>query len=1288
MIGKEDTMNRMTIFTAYAVAFFSLLTAQKAWPQLADSPWPMFQHDLQYTGRSPYAGPREPNLAWSKKASYTEPVIGPGGIIYAWSYTEGRMALRLDGTVAWRRPGNWVQAVGADNTLYCSSGDTVYALYADGSVKWIYKSGAWGPYILLDTLGRVFVDNGTNLICLSHNGTLNWQFQLKSDAFVQNPRFRPALGLDRSIYVRDAEGLKAVDVDNGSLKWVYQIYITSGKPTNSISVGDDGTIYVGNEGTFSDDVILRAINQNGTKKWELKPIPDNLNYRQVRSPAAIGSNSTIYFGESRNSDNDGYFYAVGLDGKIRWLHKVWKGIQGSPIIDADGTIYAVSGNGELFAYDLDGEIKWQYPIQTPWGGNYIESYPAIDSLGTLYVAAGEWSNAKLCAFFKIQPGAIPDLAVDGSNISFDPPTRSVSANDTVKINIAVQELSDKQSAAFDVLFYCDNKSNKIDSVHAWTLAGGKTQVQGVWNTSGFTEEIHKVLVVVKNSTPTETNLLNSETQIEYTFLPFIQKSINAAQQGGTVWVEPGTYYENIKLKSGVVVKSRMGAEKTIIDGMQKASVVTIDSAIVPAVLDGFTITNGKTWSDGGGVNIGRTYFDQTAAIIINNIIVNNEAWSGGGVHVYRSPNSVIRNNLILNNKGDLGAGIYIGQSWCEIHNNTIVNNQGTGIEARGYEGMEPDIRNCIFWGNQQDLSMIAYAFYSNVQNAPSELIQTGCISSDPLFLDPSNHDYRLQQSSPCIDTGDPASPRDPDGTRADMGWKYYDQSATIARIMGRLTDASTGAPVTMAKVCLSGPRTDQVPPNAQGNYVFAVPADTGYTVRIFAPNHAAAQKEHLSAKIGEATVVDFSVTPYPTKITLYPPSDLKGSFSSNKVHLTWQRPKDELAFDDGFYEESVGFLNSQGILAAGPFKPSFYPAKIEKIKVAFDGERAGDKIELLIYLDGVGTATKPASSQLVYTLPNVPIEVGGGFQEIDVSAEGLTLNNGSFFVGIKQVNTVPMYLLLDHSAADGHGFVDDDLNGVFEDLSSQSIHGALAMRVVVSMPSSGSNLAIASKSKVSSPTMMMPDSVRLLAIEKNLPTGLVTKPVTSLKSDRVAAAESEALAMLMTPPQSLSVYRSATSPVELSGANKIATLAASTTFYDDVSLGSSQGYYYVVTAKYPSGENIPSNEVYVDIATGVTNEDHQALPEKYALSQNTPNPFNPETLIHYQLPKQTEVRLEIYNILGELVTTLVDEKQVAGYYTASWNGLDEHGRSVAGGVYLYCLKAGEYVQVRKMSLVR
>ena len=94
------------------------------------------------------------------------------------------------------------------------------------------------------------------------------------------------------------------------------------------------------------------------------------------------------------------------------------------------------------------------------------------------------------------------------------------------------------------------------------------------------------------------------------------------------------------------------------------------------------------------------------------------------------------------------------------------------------------------------------------------------------------------------------------------------------------------------------------------------------------------------------------------------------------------------------------------------------------------------------------------------------------------------------------------------------------------------------------------------------------------------------------------------------------------------------------------------------------------------------------MPAEYALHQNFPNPFNPSTSIRYALPEPAEVKLTIYNVLGQKAVTLVNEKQTAGVYTAVWDGRDRGGRMLASGVYLYRLEAGTFVKSRKMILLK
>jgi len=93
-------------------------------------------------------------------------------------------------------------------------------------------------------------------------------------------------------------------------------------------------------------------------------------------------------------------------------------------------------------------------------------------------------------------------------------------------------------------------------------------------------------------------------------------------------------------------------------------------------------------------------------------------------------------------------------------------------------------------------------------------------------------------------------------------------------------------------------------------------------------------------------------------------------------------------------------------------------------------------------------------------------------------------------------------------------------------------------------------------------------------------------------------------------------------------------------------------------------------------------------PGTYRLSQNYPNPFNPRTHIVYQLPQADHVTLAVYNVMGQAVCGLVDGPQAAGEHEVIWDGQDEAGRAVASGIYFYQLVAGEFVETKKMLLLK
>ena len=129
------------------------------------------------------------------------------------------------------------------------------------------------------------------------------------------------------------------------------------------------------------------------------------------------------------------------------------------------------------------------------------------------------------------------------------------------------------------------------------------------------------------------------------------------------------------------------------------------------------------------------------------------------------------------------------------------------------------------------------------------------------------------------------------------------------------------------------------------------------------------------------------------------------------------------------------------------------------------------------------------------------------------------------------------------------------------------------------------------------------------------------------------------------------------------------------------------GDHYVVATK------IWGSGLYVlrdDAAISTNIEAETTVPAQYALGQNYPNPFNPQTSIHYELPVRSLVSLSVFNLTGQQVATLVEGVREAGAYTVRWNGRDDDGRELAGGVYLYRLRTGDGkpMETRKLVLVR
>ena len=125
----------------------------------------------------------------------------------------------------------------------------------------------------------------------------------------------------------------------------------------------------------------------------------------------------------------------------------------------------------------------------------------------------------------------------------------------------------------------------------------------------------------------------------------------------------------------------------------------------------------------------------------------------------------------------------------------------------------------------------------------------------------------------------------------------------------------------------------------------------------------------------------------------------------------------------------------------------------------------------------------------------------------------------------------------------------------------------------------------------------------------------------------------------------------------------------------------------IVSETWNSEITVRSGFWYIIASTGMpTSSEHAGptdIPSVFALNQNYPNPFNPSTIIPYELPREVAVRIDIFDILGRRVMVLVDEVKPTGAHQAQWDA-----SGVAGGVYIYQLRAGDFVQSRKLTIVK
>ena len=157
------------------------------------------------------------------------------------------------------------------------------------------------------------------------------------------------------------------------------------------------------------------------------------------------------------------------------------------------------------------------------------------------------------------------------------------------------------------------------------------------------------------------------------------------------------------------------------------------------------------------------------------------------------------------------------------------------------------------------------------------------------------------------------------------------------------------------------------------------------------------------------------------------------------------------------------------------------------------------------------------------------------------------------------------------------------------------------------------------------------------------------------------------------------VYRN-----DLDSVDPAMVFTTSDSFYVDLEVAAGSWEYWITSVDSAGNESDASEPVSVVLS----NEQEAAIPTVYALEQNYPNPFNPSTQIRYNLPEESYVNINIYDLMGRNIKSLVNIQQDPGYRIIQWNATDDLGQPVSAGMYIYTIQAGEFRQTRKMVLLK
>lgn len=774
--------------------------------------------------------------------------------------------------------------------------------------------------------------------------------------------------------------------------------------------------------------------------------------------------------------------------------------------------------------------------------------------------------------------------------------------------------------------------------------------------------------------------------------PTIQDGIEAAADGDTVMADPGRYFEEINfLGRNITVASRFiitGAPSdifsTIIDGDSAHTVIRVENGEdSTASLVGFTITHGLG-GNGGGV-----YCFTAAPVIANNIVTENYAQNGAGIYLGHSE-ALVRDNIVKNNAAEIvgggircyfsevdimdniiiknvavdGSGIACNNSKADISNNIVARNESGSIRMAstgiiiGYNSEATLLNNTITL-NSADSGAALYCHsnsrstvintilwantpYSHSSDNSSSISFSFCdfyggegdgnLGSDPLLIGPHWDNYNLCGQSPCIDAGDPDIV-DPDGSRSDIGAYFPDHPD-----------------------CDLGKRW----------HVAAAGDDIGGDGSMEFP-FGTIQHGIDMARQGDSVIVLNGL--YTENLFVVEKNIVIGSeyiLSGDTLDIY------NTVIDGDSVESCIYFLRCNSPSSIEGFSiSSGHPAGVRSYNSRF-------MIRNNLISDNRQTGIQCNGSDV--EISNNIIQRSGWrgiFCENETNAEltGNIIrdnNEGSHSGGvrIRYSSAILRNNLIYGNDASNTGWYSGSGGGLVLD----GTHDILLMNNVFwgNIGRNGGGLSCVNSNPVIVNCILWSDSAEH---EEN-----------EIYLDSLSSADIR--------------YSDIMGSWEGPGNMDIDPMFRDTVNHDFRLMSTECGHQFdspcidtgdpamldsLVDCSWGLGTAISDMGAFGggdSVQVGLTDRE-QVVPSRYRLAQNFPNPFNSSTTIGYELPIASEIKIEIFDILGRKVAIIVDGFQEAGYHRANWNA-----EYTPSGLYFYRIIAGDFAETGKMLLLR